>query len=147
MELLVSFGHHLFRRDSLGPASADFLHASSDFLVPSGLDFRRGKAFDAGEKFLHKFNAPRGRPSQDLLRERFLYSRHGWSVGQGRGFGKRADGQGGVRVRKNAPILARTTSPVLMSSNEGPPKPPPGSYFVASRAGSLPQQFTILPFS
>jgi len=147
MELLAGFGHHFFRRDSLGPASADFLHACPDFLVPSGLDFRRGKAFDAGKKFLQKFNPPRGRPSQHLLRERFLCSRHGRSVGQGLRFGKRADGQGGVRVRKNAPITAGITSPVLMSGNKAPHKPPPGRSFVASRAGSLPQQFTILPFS
>ena len=98
MELLTGFGHHFFRRDSYRPARADFVHPCPDFLVPSGLDFGRDEALDAGEDFLHKFNPARGRPFQDVLRERLLCSRHGWIIALGRAFGKDARGQADVPV-------------------------------------------------
>jgi len=98
MKFLAGFGHHFFRRNSIGPARADFFHPRPDFLVPSGLDFRRGKAFDAGKKFLRKFDPSPGRPFQHLLRERFLCHRHGRIIEQGRDFGKRADGQAAIQT-------------------------------------------------
>ena len=51
-ELLAGSGHHILRWDPLGGAGADLTRASGDFLVPPGLDLRRGEALDAGQEFL-----------------------------------------------------------------------------------------------
>jgi len=96
MELLPGFEQRFFGRDSIGPAVADFGHPRPDLFRPSGLDFRRGKALDAGKKLLCKLNPPRGRPFQGLLRQRFLCDRHGRIIEQDQAFGKRANGQGGL---------------------------------------------------
>lgn len=77
MEFLSGLGHHVFRRDSFRPTRADLLNPFADFLIPRSLDFRRGKALDAGEKVFGKFDAALSRPLQHLLRERFLCNRHG----------------------------------------------------------------------
>jgi hypothetical protein len=101
MKLLAGFGHHFFRRESIGPARANFFHPRPDFIVPSGLDFGRGKVLDAGKQFLRKFDPSPGRPFQHLLRERFLCSRHGLIIEQSRSFGKRPDGQAGFTSGKD----------------------------------------------